>query len=123
MLTGCVSLVSIGDTIIGLQCSKGRGIILPGGKWEVGETFKQTASRELFEETGLVALRQELVFSAPCENGYYIFSFVTVVEKFEAGFESREGLTVFTNWATLIANETFGGYYELLYDSMRGICS
>jgi 8-oxo-dGTP pyrophosphatase MutT (NUDIX family) len=34
---------------------------LPAGRWQEGETEKQTAIRELFEETGLVAAENEVV--------------------------------------------------------------
>lgn len=60
---------------LGLQCSKGRGIILPGGKPKPGETFREAAIRELFEETGIIVDDLELIFQG-FENNCYGYTFL-----------------------------------------------
>jgi 8-oxo-dGTP pyrophosphatase MutT (NUDIX family) len=44
---------------------------LPGGAMEIGETLEQTAERELFEETGLIAKNYVLVDILSGKNLYY----------------------------------------------------
>ena len=33
-MIGCIAVVKFGDFFVALECSKGRGRIMPGGKWD-----------------------------------------------------------------------------------------
>lgn len=46
---------------------------IPGGGMELGDSFEETAGRELQEETGLVALELELLDIASGKEYYYRF--------------------------------------------------
>lgn len=75
---GCCTLVRYGEYVLAIECSKGRGIILPGGKWEPGETYRETAKRELLEETGLDVPTSslKLIFSGVGPDGWFIYTFL-----------------------------------------------
>ena len=63
MIIGTAMLIRFSDKrILGLECSKKRGIILPGGKVEAGETYRQAAVRECQEECGIKVLLAKLVY-------------------------------------------------------------
>lgn len=46
---------------------------IPGGAMELGDSFEQTAQRELFEETGLIAKELRLVTIASGKELYYCY--------------------------------------------------
>ena len=110
---GCISIVRYREDFVGVKCAKGGGIIFPGGKREVEETFQETAARELFEETGLVAIRQQLVMHAMSTDGYYVYAFETEVSEFFIGYKTAEGESVIATWDDLLLSE-FKPYYTLL---------
>ncbi len=114
---GAISLIYHKDGIISIKCEKGRGLILPGGKWEVGETIKETAKRELLEETGLVASSQELVFHAFNTDGFYVYAFLTRVADLSV-FQDNVRVSTWTELFT----SNFKPYYELLRDVMNDRC-
>lgn len=121
---GCIVLAEAGpySQFVGLQCKKNRGTILPGGKWEPGETFKETARREFKEETGMDVNRLTLVFQGLCEDGYYVYAFLGKLESVPKYIETAEGFGVQTTFQFL-KQSAYKGYYELLeeaYDRFVG---
>lgn len=46
---------------------------IPGGGMELGDSFEETAKRELYEETGLIAEQLEIVGIASGKEFYYKF--------------------------------------------------
>lgn len=112
MLIGCIALVRRGKKMIGIDCSKNRGKILPGGKHEQGETFTETTLRELREETGLWGKNPKLIFQAPDGFGYWVMTFLVEVSDFDPlgnGDEETHGVT----WDELCESK-YKAYYELL---------
>ena len=110
---GCVSLVYLNGGILGIRCSKGRGLILPGGKWQEGETFAETVARELYEETGYKAISQELFFQGMAPDGYYVYLFKTRVSKTPDEIESSEGEALIVTWDDLLKSR-YAAFLDLV---------
>lgn len=62
MIIGTAMMIRDSGQLMGLSCTKGRGITMAGGKVEEGETFREAAIRECLEELGLKIFRAKLVF-------------------------------------------------------------
>lgn len=116
MIGTCI-LVKRDGLIVGLKCAKGRGVTLPGGKWEKGESFIDCAKRELLEETGLLGHNFKLVFNGESEEGYFTYAFTAEVNDYTP-LSSHEGEVTLTNWDEL-KRSRFGGYYELLQQVLK----
>lgn len=131
MIIGCISLVPVlhydFDCIfptkikyVGIKCSKNRGIILPGGKFEIfDKTYKTCAARELKEETGLEAIYQQLLFHGLNVNKLthevtYCFAFLTRVKEYLPK-DSNEGIVGLYDWSDF-ANNCYTPYMDLLKD-------
>jgi 8-oxo-dGTP pyrophosphatase MutT (NUDIX family) len=98
----------------GLKCSKGRGIILPGGKWEEGETYTQTAIRETKEETGLIVQNPKFLYSGMSSDGFFVHTFVCYKKvPFQEPIATKEGTPVAATWHHLLSSQ-FAPYYEIL---------
>lgn len=122
MKIGCIAIVPWeGGGYLGMQCSKGRGLILPGGKYEPSDgTYEQTATRELMEETGVFcpAEQMKFLFQGPSiTDEYWVIAFLA-----EMGMgplkESGEGRPQRVVKSQLLLSN-FRAYYSLLFNALR----
>lgn len=106
--------------IIALNCAKGRGIILPGGKPEDGELFHQTARREFEEETGIEVAIADLLFHGAYkyyDSINYCYAYRGYVREYKP-VNSKEGEVVLTDWGELLKSQ-FRQFYSLLLRSFK----
>ena len=86
MKVACCAVVwkydGVSRKVLALESSKGRGLTIPGGKWEEGvdRTYRECAARETLEETGIIVNPTDgkLVFNGLSSNHkkyMYIFEF------------------------------------------------
>lgn len=117
---GCCALVFDPNTlkVLALECSKGRGLTIPGGKWEEGETFREGALRELQEETGLKATTSpELIYHGMNVDNWYSYVYL-VKYNGEEIYETPEGKPVWVDKDTLIQNSTFKAFYDAMFEEI-----
>lgn len=121
MILACVTLVPAnqqwdGDfrQVAAIDCAKGRGLILPGGKWEEGELFEETAYREFTEETGqkLTSL-PKLFWQGYTLPGNYTYCFLGECPGFSPFITGDCGETRYALWYDLLQSQ-FRAYYSLL---------
>ena len=98
-----------------------KGLSLPGGKKERGETIKDAALREILEEVGatvdLFTLPEghPLAFGATTSDGFMFFTFVGALKTLSAPTHAQEGQAV---WGTAddLRKGTFKDYNtKMLY--------
>lgn len=93
---------------------------LPGGKIEAGEQAKTAASRELWEETGLIVVRNNLskIYTGPAivpETRRYECSVTFLVHKYRGEPIRREaGRVAWKTWEELFRG-TWGDYNRALW--------
>lgn len=117
MKIGCINLVPFdNESFWAIECAKGRGIILPSGKFDAGldKTLHDCAKRELLEETGIEADLRLLWNGFNVTDGYYIYCFTS------DGYcgqprGSYEGRVVTATWSDLLKSE-FEPTYLLIKD-------
>lgn len=107
---------------MGIDCRKGRGIIMPGGKWDGAcESFEEAAIRELEEETGLrpdnVHSSGSYLLGAPDGFGYFVMAFRVQVSDFTQMRARGSGVPQVANWQQFFASE-YSAYYQLLFQIM-----
>lgn len=121
MIIGCVTLVPIkpewsGDfrQVAAINCGKGRGIILPGGRWEPGELYEEAAAREFQEETGFpLDGLPKLFWQGYTLPDNYTYCFLGECPGFAPFNWCEEGETRLALWPDLLRSE-FRAYYSLL---------
>ena len=120
---GCVGLVRGGSPrqVLAIECKKGRGLILPAGKWEKKDpTFRDCAAREVWEETGVHILAREgrLIHSGLACDGYfnYIFEWDSPKDTYNMR-ETEEGIPRWVDYHDLLNQECiFLPDYDILFD-------
>lgn len=63
---------------------------IPGGGMELGDSFEETAKKELFEETGLIANRLQLIDVASGKDFYFKFPHGDEIYNATAIFKATE---------------------------------
>ncbi len=118
-MIGCITVIPNYDGgFIGLDCSKGRGLILPGGKWEKNETYHEAAAREALEEVGIRLDPQKLryLWHGPSGHGAETIAFLAPEQKdYFQPVTTREGTSriLFPHHLFLSA---YKAYYKILFD-------
>lgn len=113
MRIGAASLVVKGQSVLAINCRKGRGLTLPGGAFEPKDVnLKVTSIRELREETGVVGDNPRLVWAGRAVDDNYC----CVFEVTQIGESSLELATaeqpVWVNWKRLLTDSLFSANYQ-----------
>ena len=125
IIIGTAMLIRLSEgMILGIRCAKGRGVILPGGKVDLGETFRQAAIRECQEETGITVHpdRARLVFHAFSTDQSYCYTYeaVMVDQNQLAGMlgsnlgSGKIGVHHYTEFLS----SDYKAYYEILFQTV-----
>lgn len=107
----CVSKYK--DKFVFSYNKKRKGWEIPGGHIEEGETWKEAAKREMYEETGAVKINLEPVCVYKI-NSFALLCFCEILELAELPKEYEIEKIMFTN--DLPDNLTFPEAYKLYFD-------
>ncbi len=103
---------TMGLGMYAIVCAKGRGVTLPGGKVEKGESLADAAARELYEEAGLHAEELIPLYSSPV-GPHDVTTFICPSWTGRCR-SSSEGQVVIAGRDALLASQ-FGKYYERVF--------
>lgn len=119
MKIGCIAVIPMGyDRYLGIECAKGRGDILPGGKYEasIDLTFHDTAKREAKEEVGITCHNLEYLWHAPDGNSDFIcFAFLATSFSGRIPLQTGEGKPKIVYRQALLESY-FKAYYRILFE-------
>lgn len=129
MKVACVSIVRFGPQkprqILMMNCGKGRGITLPGGKFEEGVdyTYRECVARETLEETGIILnpMEGKLIFSGLTSNHnkqLYVFLFEQWKGKLT---DTPEGQPFWSDYTELVMQGKEHKYrrvYDLIFGAL-----
>lgn len=105
--------------LLGIECAKGRGLILPGGTYEpsIDASYHHTAKRELYEETEVTAVLEDMryLMLAPDGGNYMTYAFLCP-RVYGTPQITEEGKPTIATWDQLCDNKYFGSYYRVLRD-------
>jgi len=115
---GCTTVIPYwGGGYVGLNDKKGRGFILPGGKYEPDKdkTYHDTAIREVKEEVGLDLNEVEYIWHGPDGFGYTCFAFKGYEYRGELVKETEEGYPCIVTYDILMKSN-YAPYYKVLFE-------
>lgn len=110
------------DGFLGIECKKGRGLILPGGTYDptIDRTYHDTARRELKEETGVEVHSSyiQYLWCGPDGGDYMTFAFYCPHVTQWSPTETAEGKPCRVTWNDLFQSR-FAAHYRVLFDVLR----
>lgn len=120
---GCCGIVpASGNRVLAIDCAKGRGLVLPGGKFDIIKdlTYKTCAAREVHEETGVLVNNEgsRLIHNGLCFDGYHVYFFRFPSYQYEELLPNREGIPQFVTVEELIEGSMYAADYHLLFGSL-----
>lgn len=107
-------LIRVDGQLVGLNCAK--GITLPGGKVEEGETYREAAIRECLEETGIMIGKAKLVFQGFSNNKCYCYTYeaLAYVIYNQIGMDHGSGVVGLYS-PTDFLKSRYAAYYDALF--------